>query len=181
MVAAVQTIPKIETENATDPWLVLRCESGREQFLTRELARRDCAAYHARYREYPERFSRPSDLDHALWPGYLFVRSFESDVFPCLTDLPFCYRFLQIANKLVWMPHEEIAKIQLLEHAPLVRPAAPIVGQRVKVIEGVFAGVEGVVLKLGKKADIVVSFHIGREQRAMAVRFDADTVAPVPV
>jgi len=115
-----------------------------------------------------------------LFPGYLFVRIVRSsDVLLRVLKVPGVVDFVRNRNGPMAIPEKEIEDV----HAALAHGAGcsahPFLkaGDRVRVVRGALAGVEGTLIRSGAQSKVVISVEM--IQRSVAVNVDSSDVEHV--
>lgn len=123
---------------------------------------------------------RKQVVNRPLFPGYLFVR------IPMLRDfhlrvlkVPGIVTFIGNHNGPQSIPDSEIHAVRsVLSHRiPCISDMVPNVGERVRIMRGVLAGIEGIMVRSGTDAKLVLS--VETIHQSIAVRVDARDVEPV--
>ena len=114
-------------------------------------------------------------IQRPIFPGYVFTHLDLRDR-NHLFSIPGVVRMLSFNGAAVPIDDEEIEAVQLcLERGANPQPHSFLqVGERVKVISGALAGLEGVVSRHRNQLRIVVS--IALINQAVAVEIDADMI-----
>lgn len=117
-------------------------------------------------------------LELPLFPGYVFCRVNTDYRLPLLT-IPGVIGFVGLGKTPLPIAAEEIDSIQAAVASGLTAEPLPYfaTGERVRLLEGPLAGLEGVYLQGRKQDRIVVSVTL--LQRSMAIEIDRAWVAPV--
>ena len=159
-------------------WYAVYVRSRHEAVVAGRLRGRGLPVFSPSYRLRCRRQGRTLNVDHPLFPGYVF----------CQFDLRERLGVLQTSGVVHIIGRgkdpepvckKEIATIQSMVGSGLpVQPQAYLrPGQRVRVVGGPLAGVEGTLLRT-KGADLLVA-SIALLQRAVAVELMQDEVQPL--
>lgn len=113
-----------------------------------------------------------------LFPGYLFCRFNPSDRLPVLT-VPGIVHIIGAGNIPLPVDEAEIAAIQAAVQSGLPRQPWPVLqaGDRVKVVGGPLAGIEGILLNFKGQKRLVLSVTL--LQRSVAVEINEEVVLPL--
>jgi transcription antitermination factor NusG len=122
---------------------------------------------------------RKKTISLPLFSGYLFVQMANTpEIQLSVRKVPGVVRFVSNQHGPLAIPHEEIENVRALlsrgtECSPCLYLTA---GDRVRVVGGPLAGIEGIFLRSGTRARIVVSIQI--IQRSVSVQVAACDVVP---
>jgi len=146
------------------PWQVLHVYSNHEKRVAQHLAIRSVENYLPLYAERKKWTDRTVLLERPLFSGYVFVR-FSAKSRLHVISTPGVLRVLGDEEKDT-VSCDELDRIRdgLATGLPL-RPhagAAPV-GTRVRVRDGIFAGVEGVVTDLRQQCKVIVTVSGARQ------------------
>ncbi|MDR1006031.1 MAG: UpxY family transcription antiterminator [Bacteroidales bacterium] len=128
-------------------WFALYTQPRREKALDKELAKRGIEAYlplKSTLRQWKDRKKR---VDMPLIPSYLFVKTEIQDFYNVL-QLSGAVKFVYFEGKPVPVPQHQIDSMRLLLDKEIefeMRLADVHVGDRVRIREGRFAGLTGIV------------------------------------
>jgi transcription termination/antitermination protein NusG len=115
-----------------------------------------------------------------LFPGYLFVWIVRSsDVLLRVLKVPGIVDFVRDRNGPLAIPEKEIENVQtVLSHGIECSPHPLLkAGDRVRVVRGALAGIEGTLIRSGSQAKLVISVEM--IQRSVAVNVDSSDVEHV--
>lgn len=122
--------------------------------------------------------SRTRIVDLPLFPGYLFCRFEETHRLPVLTT-PGVFHIVTRAGQLVPVPDEEIGSLQMMLRSKLPIEEVPYSpGDKVKIVTGPLAGVEGSVSRIKDKYRVVVS--VAMLERSVAVEVAVSSLVNLP-
>jgi transcription antitermination factor NusG len=165
--------------NACEPhWLVLYTRNKFEKKVARDLACQSIQTY-LPLRIVQRKWSdRIKNLEIPLFQNYLFVKSTLAEA-PAVLQVPGSLKFIGLYGKPYTVREEEIQKIRLLEKSGPSLEDAPYFtkGDRVKVVKGVFCGVEGTLLRRAAGLRLVVSIPLLKQ--AISVEVDADDIVKI--
>jgi transcription antitermination factor NusG len=122
---------------------------------------------------------RKQTVSLPLFPGYLFVRIVRSsDVLLRVLKVPGVVDFVRNRNGPMAIPEHEIENVHaVLSRGPGCSPHAFLnAGDRVRVVRGALAGVEGTLIRSGSQSKLVISVEM--IQRSVAVNVDSSDVEP---
>jgi len=160
-------------------WYALYTRSRAEKAVHGELVKQGVVCFLpllSRFRQWKDRKKR---VEFPLFPGYLFIQICPtSDEKLKVMKIKGAVHILGITPPSP-IPATEIHAIRtLLERPELLEPHAYLeVGRRVRVVRGVFTGIEGILIEKRKKSRLVVS--IGLLKQAVAAEVAAEDVEPV--
>ena len=115
-----------------------------------------------------------------IFPGYLFVRIMaRSGLELCVRKVPGVVNFVGNQNGPSAIPEDEIQNVRaLLSPAAKCFPCPFLkAGDRVRIVSGALAGVEGSYIRCGARSRVVVSVEI--IQRSIAVDVSEYDVEPI--
>ena len=161
-------------------WQVLHVLSNHEKKVAQHLVVRSVEHYLPLYSERVKWTDRTVVAERPLFSGYVFAR-FTSENRIAVISTPGVLHLLGDDERNM-VADEELSKIRngLASGLPL-RPHADIkVGTRVRVRDGVFAGVEGVVTELRKQCRVIITLAAVRQCFALEVGIDGLTILSKP-
>lgn len=158
------------------PWWVVHVRSRQEKLLARECRRRGIPFYLPLREQKSLRYGRRRSSWLPLFPGYLFLRGdLEHERLEILkTNL--CVGVLAVAAQ-DELAHD-LAQVRRLQELGLPLLAWPQLakGSTVRISEGPFAGMTGLVTKVKGKGRFIVSVRF--IHRSVAVELDRDALVP---
>jgi transcription antitermination factor NusG len=139
------------------PWHVLHVVANHEKHVARHLSIRSVEHYLPLYTERSRWTDRTVTLERPLLMGYIFVHLTPQNRLP-LISTPGVIRLLGHSDSGI-VTSEEVSRIrQGLESGCVLRPHPNVrVGMPVRVREGAFAGVEGIVTQLRQRCKVIIS------------------------
>ena len=139
------------------PWQVLHVLSNQEKRVTQHLVVRSVEHYLPLYTERVKWTDRTVIAERPLFSGYVFVRFTPKDRIPVIST-PGVLRLLGDEEQHM-ISGAELARIRDgLASGLLLRPhPCVIMGTRVRLRDGLFAGVEGTVTELRKDCKVILS------------------------
>lgn len=162
-------------------WYALHVRSSQERIVTAQL---EYAGLEAFYPHYVER-SRDGrrNVERKFFPGYVFVSAdlqrWNSDSIPQVVGIVGLGPRHPLA-----IPAGEIEAVRRLADSPLACISAPCAfleqGDLARITRGAFTGLEGFVVRAGRKAHVVVSVQALNQSRSIEVDLhDVERVAPL--
>ncbi len=119
---------------------------------------------------------RKRTQDSPLFPGYVFCRADTGVVGPLVTT-PGVVRIVGYGNQPAPIPDSEIENIRCVSASGKGYAHSYIeCGQRIRIIDGPLRGTEGILIKEGEGARMVVSVSI--LQRSVAVAVNPEWICP---
>lgn len=157
-------------------WYAAWTRARHEKRVAEQLSGRSIEAFLPLYSAVHRWRNGLAHLELPLFPGYLFVRIALRDQLPVL-QVPGVVRLVGFSTCPAALPQEEIERLRKgLVAGARVEPHAHLsVGQRVQIVRGAFAGLEGFLLQKKGRLRVVVSVEL--IQRAMALEVDGADVA----
>ncbi len=152
-----------------NPWHVLHVRSNFEKRVADHLAVRSVEHYLPLYRERVRWSDRTVIAERPLFPGYVFAR-FPTDVRIKVISTPGIVRMLGDDDGSL-VSCGELEKIRAgLSSGLLLRPHPDVaVGTKVRILRGIFEGVEGVVTDLRQRCKVVISLASMRPSFSLEV------------
>jgi transcription antitermination factor NusG len=156
---------------ADAPWQVLHVRSSYEKRVAQHLTVRSVEHYLPLYRERVKWTDRTVMTERPLFSGYVFAR-FPLAARITVISTPGVVRSLGDEDRCV-VSSEELERIrQGLASGLLLRPHAYVsVGQKVRVRNGIFADVEGVVTELRQQCKVIIALAAVRQCFSLEVEF----------
>lgn len=138
-------------------WHVLHVVPNHEKRVANHLLLRSVDYFLPLYSERSRWSDRSVTLERPLFPGYVFVR-FTPESRRVVISLPGALKILG-KNGSETVKDEEISKIRTaLANGYILRPHPPVsIGTRVRVSNGIFAGMEGMVTELRRNCRVIIS------------------------
>jgi transcription antitermination factor NusG len=159
------------------PWWVAHVRSRQEKLASREARQRGIPCFLPKYDKETRRDGRKRISSLPLFPGYLFFRGLADARYEMLrTNL--CVRILEVTDQRAL--HSDLLQIRQLQLAglPFIPVPAVRAGDPVRITEGPFAGITGVVLKEKGKSRLMVSVRF--IHRSVCVELPRGAVIPEP-
>jgi transcription antitermination factor NusG len=164
-----------------DPWQVLHVRSNFEKRVADHLAARSVEHYLPLYRERVRWSDRTVIAERPLFSGYVFAR-FLPDARIQVISTPGIVRLLgDDEGSLV--SSAQLDKIRLgLASGLLLRPHPDVaVGTKVRILRGIFEGVEGVVTDLRQRCKVVIALAALRPCFSLEVEIGNIAVVKPPI
>jgi transcription antitermination factor NusG len=159
-------------------WYALQVRSQFERKVRDALNQAQIEPYLPTYQTRARWSDRTKTVERILFPGYVFGR-FELGRRRTAIALTGVVRILGVGAQPIAIEDAEIVNLQRVIEAGLdPLPAASLAaGQRVRVVEGPLAGVEGAIVRLKGVLRIVVAISL--LNRAVSAEVDVDSVEPI--
>jgi len=160
-----------------DNWYALTTCSRHEKSVAAQIERRDFQCFLPLYRSVRRWKHRRTELNLALFPGYVFVRMALEDRLRIL-QLPGVVRLVSFNGKPAALPDGEIEALQTRLSAELRVEPHPYLrtGRRVRVRSGAMQGLEGIIVRRKEHCRIVFSLDL--IMRSVAVEVDEADLEP---
>jgi len=158
-------------------WFAVYTTPRHEKHVSEILAERQIEAFLPLYRANRQwKKSSPVVLDLPLFPSYVFVR-IARHARSAILGIPGVLSIVGSSKEPWPLPDFEIDALRsgLLERKIEPHPYL-VVGERVRIMAGVMAGVEGVLVR--KKNDLRVVLSLDTIMRSVAVEVYADDIEP---
>ena len=167
-----------EPDLGADPWYALYVRSRHEKTVESSLRGKGYSAFSPFYRTKHKRVDRITEIEVALFPGYVFCQ-FDSKKRLPIVVTPGVVGVVGRGNRPEPVEDTEIASIRTVALAG--RPVQPWpflrLGQRVRLQSGPLTGVEGIFLRVKDECHLILSITL--LQRAISVVIAKDAVAPL--
>lgn len=153
------------------PWHVLHVRSNHEKQVARHLTVRAVEHYLPLYRERVKWSDRTVVTERPLFSGYVFARFLPESRIKVITT-PGVVRSLGDDDGSL-VSCAELDRIREgLASGLLLRPHSNVsVGQWVRVLSGIFEGVEGVVTELRQQCKVVIALAVVRQCFSLELEF----------
>jgi transcriptional antiterminator NusG len=161
-------------------WYALAVRSNAEKAVVLSLQQRALRTFLPMYRVRRRWSDRTKELDVPLFPGYVFSR-FRCEQRLAVMKVMGVVSIVGLGKRPEPIPDEEIGAIEaLVRSGSSVEPQPYLaVGERVRIVAGPLASVEGILLQEKSRCRIVVSIHI--LQRYVAATIERSLVEPVAI
>lgn len=162
----------------TYPWFALRVRSRFEATAKNILLGKEFETFFPSYESRSYWSDRVKSVERPLFPGYVFCRFDPHNWLPVMKT-PGVLEVVSFGGKPAQIDNNEIEALRLLmkSSVPLFPRAFLRVGQRVSIVRGPLAGLEGVLERFDNNCRIVVSVSL--LQRSVAAQIDAEWVSAI--
>ncbi|SRR6266496_268945 len=170
--------PRTEPNFFEPLWYAVYTNANHEKQVTQQLELRSIEHLLPLYESVRRWKDRRVRLQMPLFPGYVFVRLVLRDRLQLL-QIPGIVRLVSFNGRPAALPDEDVQAIQnCLGHGCHVEPHPYMqAGRRVRVKNGPFRGLDGIILRRKNKTRFVLSFEL--IMRSVAVEIDETDVIPV--
>ncbi|TWI44011.1 transcriptional antiterminator RfaH [Pseudoduganella flava] len=160
----------------SDPWLVLRTRSRHEKVVESSLEQKQITAYLPKTRVINVKDGRKRVSEMPLFPGYVFVRP-RADQYEGIRFIRGSCGLVFADAKPATLPDKDLEAVKLLvdSGATLTVDSDLVVGKRVRITGGPFAGVEGELVSM-KNQDLL-SINVEMVGSCVRVEVDHEMVA----
>jgi transcription antitermination factor NusG len=163
------------SETGLPQWFALAVKPRFDKAVARTLETKGFETFLPLYKKQHTYGARCKEFELPLFPGYVFCRFSALARLPILTT-PGVTLILGTGNRPVPLSETEIVSLQTAVKAQL--PLQPIpflqVGQKVRIEEGVLAGVVGIIIRVKQSPHLVLSVTL--LQRSVLLEIDRDQV-----
>ena len=159
-------------------WYAAYTRANHERRVAQELVERGVEHFLPQYQSRRKWKDREVELSLPLFPGYVFVRMALENKLRVL-QVPGVACLVSFGGKPAVVPAEEFARIrELLNRKVLATPHPYLnVGRRARVLDGPFAGLQGIVVRRNKRNRLVISVDL--IARSIAVELGEANLEPV--
>jgi transcription antitermination factor NusG len=167
-----------EPDLSSDRWYALYVRSRHEKVVENSLRGKGYSVFSPSYRTKRKRVDRITQIEVALFPGYVFCHFDPNKRLPILMT-PGVVGVVGRGNRPDPVDNAEIASIRTVALAGgSVQPWPFLkVGQRIRVQSGPLTGAEGIFLRIQDDFRLIVSVTL--LQRAVAVIIEKDAAMPL--
>jgi transcription antitermination factor NusG len=167
-----------DADSPVAAWYALQVKTTHEKRTAAMLDQKGHDHFLPLYRVRRRWSDRIKEVDQPLFPGYLFCR-FAASARAGILKTAGVTRVVGIGGVPIPIEEHEIRSIQQAVNSGLeVHPHVYLeTGQRVRIESGPFKDVEGVIVEVRKRHQLILS--IGLLQRAISVEIDSAWVVPV--
>jgi transcription antitermination factor NusG len=161
---------------AHDHWYALSVRLRREQVVASILQNKGYCVFLPTFRSNRRWSDRVKQVNRPLFPGYVFCQLALSDSRPPIVTTPGVIGFVSNGNGPAAIPHHEIDAVKKVcaSDLPLKQWQRLIPGSIVRIGYGPLTGVDGTLVQVNKRLELVVSIML--LQRAVSVRISPDWV-----
>ncbi len=159
-------------------WFAAYTLPNHEKCVARQFSERSIPHNLPLYRSVRRWKDRKMLLDLPLFPGYVFVQISLLDRVK-VVQVPSLVRLVGFGGKPAALPKDDLAAIQICLSQKLRIEPHPVLqtGQRVRIMRGALAGIEGILVRRKGIARLVLSVDL--IMQAVAIEVDAGEVEPV--
>ena len=158
------------------PWYALKVRTRSEPLAAAALRNRGFEPFCPTYQERRRYYDRMKAVDNPVFPGYIFCRFDAGKKLPVISS-PAVEYIVGISGAPYPIPDEQLEAIRRTVEAG-ARPTPYVkVGEKVRVEFGALAGVEGVIVRTGRRGCFVVSVDL--LERSVSLEINEDQVIPV--
>jgi transcription antitermination factor NusG len=157
-------------------WYALAVKPRHDKAVTRILENKGYETFLPLYKKRHRYATRCKESELPLFPGYVFCRFDITARLPILTT-PGITNILGAGKMPIAVDEREISSLQSAIHAQFSVAPFPYLetGQKVRIIDGSLAGVEGIVMS--SKAPLRLVLSITLLQRSVLLEIDRDCVS----
>jgi transcription antitermination factor NusG len=159
-------------------WYAAYTRANHERRVAQELTDRGVEHFLPQYQSLRKWKDREVEVSLPLFPGYVFVHMALERKLRVL-QIPGVACLVGFAGKPAAIANEELARIREALSRKVVASPHPYlnVGRRVRVLDGPFAGLEGIVARRKKRNRLVLSLDL--IERSIAVELGEANLEPV--
>jgi transcription antitermination factor NusG len=159
-------------------WYAIRVRARWEKVVAGALHGKEYDEFLPLYRKRSSWSDRIKEIDLPLFPGYVFCRSDLSGRAPFITT-PGVIGILSFGGHPAIISQEEIEAVKAVIRSGVDAGPWPYIreGQRVRILRGALAGVEGILVRA--KSDWRVVLSVETLCRSIAVEVDREWVTPI--
>jgi transcription antitermination factor NusG len=163
------------SEMGLPQWFALEVKPRYDKAVARALDAKGFETFLPLFKKKHSYGTRSKEFELPLFPGYVFCRFSVLTRLPILTT-PGVTHILGIGNRPVPLSETEIASLQTAIRTQLPVQPFPFleVGQRVRIEEGVLAGVVGIIVRVKQAVNLVLSVTL--LQRSVLLEINRDQV-----
>ncbi len=156
-------------------WFALAVKPRFDKAVARTLDTKGFETFLPLYKKMHNYGARCKEFELPLFPGYVFCRFNALMRLPIVTT-PGVTHVLGAGNRPIPLSETEITSLQIAIKAqlPLQPFPFPQVGQRVRIEEGVLAGVVGIIISVKRSVNLVLSVTL--LQRSVLLEINRDQV-----
>jgi|SRR5580658_2064569 transcriptional antiterminator NusG len=160
------------------PWFALRVRSNFERKTSLHLRSRGFQEFTPSYKSERTWSDRKKEIEHILFPGYVFCRFNPNDRLPVLS-VPGVVGLVGPGKVPAPIPDHEVESIRaMVQTGVLIKPWPFLeVGQTVLIERGPLAGIEGILDEVKGQCRLIVSIHL--LQRSVSAEVERNWVRPV--
>jgi transcription antitermination factor NusG len=161
---------------ADGQWYALSVRVRREQVIKTVLESKGYCVYLPTFRSVRRWSDRIKQIEQPLFPGYVFCELALADSRPPIVTTPGIIGLVSNGNGPAPIPRNEIEAVKKVCASDLTlrQWKRLIPGSTVRIGHGPLAGVEGILIEVNKRLEVVVSIML--LQRSVSVRISPDWV-----
>jgi transcription antitermination factor NusG len=162
------------SESRIDPWMVLRTRSRHENKVETMLQEKQITAYLPKCKVTRNSNGRKTVVEIPLFPGYVFVRP-RMDQFEGIRYIRGSCGLVLADSKPGTLPERDIEAVKKLVESGAELSIDPelVSGKRIKIVDGPFMGVEGILVSARNLQHLVVNV----DMLGTSVRVEVDREA----
>lgn len=172
---------RFPTEPDSQPrWYAIHTRARHEKVVARQLAEKELEAFLPLRLEVHRWKDRYKKVEVPLFNGYVFVQfPWQPSLRLAVLTTPGVLRIVGFGQRDTPVPDEQIEALRRVLHSQaLLHPHRYLrVGQRVKVINGALAGVEGILVRVKTSERLVIA--VGAIRQAVALELSGYEVVPI--
>jgi transcription antitermination factor NusG len=159
-------------------WYAAYTCTNHERRVAQQLAEREVESFLPLYRSVRRWKDRRKELQLALFPGYVFVHMDVANRLRVL-QLPGVVNLVSFGGVPAPLPDGEIEGLRngLTNEGQVESHPYLAAGRRVRIVDGPFSGVEGIVVRRKDKLRVVLSISL--IQRSVAIEVAEGDIAPL--
>jgi transcription antitermination factor NusG len=167
----------VETAGTAQQWFALQTRMRYEEFVAKQLRGRGFEPFVPMYTSWRRWSDRTKEVSSPLFPGYVFCRFNPLNRLPILTAAG-VIQVVGTGRNPTPIEDDEIAAIRRADCASLPKQPWPYleIGEKVKVVFGPLAGLEGILTDHKGFHRLILSVSL--LQRSVAVTLDRTWVLP---
>jgi transcription antitermination factor NusG len=160
----------LAVREANYKWYIAECKPTKERTLRTLLQKADYQVYVASRSEMKVYKNRTRRLTESIMiPGKVFIRTEEKELMNIMLNFTSVWRFMIDRStqnrRYAYVPDNEMEQLQYVlgksEHPVLITSDSLKVNQKVQVMRGALAGLEGWFLKKGHTSYVVIKITMG--------------------
>lgn len=166
MFLIIQSLPKMpySTRSNKDDWYILYTRSKFEKKILMQIPEMDVEGYlplQTVTRKWSDRLKK---IQIPFFSNYIFVRA-SMEKCASLLQIPGALKFVSFQGEPAYIPDKEIQKIRLIEanQVAVENVSYYVSGDKVKIMKGVFHGIEGILIWKIKETRFVIRIPMFRQ------------------
>ena len=165
------TGPDVPGAGQIPRWFATYTCSRHEKVVAKQLAQRRVETFLPLYRSWHRWKDRRKQVEVALFPSYVFVRTSPAEFLRVL-QTPGVVSLVSFQGKPAPLPEQEINALRDGLYQQVYAEPHPYlqIGRKVRIVRGPMAGVEGILSRKKDKFRVVISIHA--LMRSIAVEVD---------